>query len=133
MIVAKKGVFTNNMKKGFGNTNVGHLFSHFPYEGYPDDDPRAKDSNDKLLHKAKIPVPFKGGTHPSATFTDNYAVYNGSEPYQPKNEDEQFRGRDKSSGGNWKYNNPNKKGYNGTFTAFPQYIEEGEKRKSEKK
>lgn len=30
---------------------------------------------------------------------------------------------------NWKYNNPNKKGYNGTFTAFPPYIEEGEKEK----
>ena len=31
--------------------------------------------------------------------------------------------------GNWKYNNPNKKGFNGTFEKHPQYIEEGEKEK----
>jgi len=29
----------------------------------------------------------------------------------------------------WRVNNPNKKGYNGTFTEFPKYIEEGEKAK----
>jgi hypothetical protein len=42
-------------------------------------------------------------------------------------DDEIYRG--KPSGGNWKYNNPNKKGYNGTFESFPKYIDQGEKKK----
>ena len=28
------------MKKGYGNTTAGHLFSHYPYQGHPDDDKR---------------------------------------------------------------------------------------------
>ena len=30
-----KGLYTNNMKKGFGSAAVGHLFSSYPYQGYP--------------------------------------------------------------------------------------------------
>jgi hypothetical protein len=28
------------MKKGYGNTTAGHLFGHYPYQGYPEDDKR---------------------------------------------------------------------------------------------
>jgi len=73
------------MKKGFGNTTAGHLFSHYPYQGFPDDDPRKQQSNERLLHKAKIPTPFKGLSHPNPAFTPNYTLYNTCEPYQPKN------------------------------------------------
>jgi hypothetical protein len=131
VITNKRGIFTNGMKQGYGNTSVGHLFSQYPYGGYPDDAERDRVSNDRLLHKAKIPTPFKGGVHPSATFTENFALYNSAEPYKPKDEDNTFR--EKCAGGNWKYNNPGKKGYNGTFSKFPQYIEEGEKAKLLKK
>ena len=117
---------TNNMKKGYGSTNVGHLFSSYPYQGYPDEDARNKDLKDKLNHKAKIIAPFKGNLHPSSTFTDNYAVYESQEPFKQTKDDEVYRGK---SVGNWKYNNPNKKGQSGTFTPLPKYIEEGEKEK----
>jgi hypothetical protein len=29
----KKNFYTNGMKKGFGNTTVGHLFGSYKYEG----------------------------------------------------------------------------------------------------
>lgn len=32
-----KNITTNNMKKGFGNTAVGHLFSSYNYMGTPYD------------------------------------------------------------------------------------------------
>lgn len=100
------------MKKGYGNTTAGHLFSHYPYSGYPESDLKEINSNERLIHKAKIPAPFKGNLHPSATFTDDFAVYNTSEPYKVTKDDEVFRGK---SNNKWNYNNPNKKGYNGTF------------------
>lgn len=100
------------MKKGYGNTTAGHLFSHYPYNGYPESDKNEINSHERLVHKAKIPVPFKGNLHPSATFTDDFAVYKTSEPYKITKDDEVFRGK---SNNKWNYNNPNKKGYNGTF------------------
>lgn len=118
------------MKKGYGSTASDHLFSNYPYKGYPEDDARQMESNEKLVHKAKIPTPFRGSSHPSKTFTPNYAVFNNEEPFQQKKEDEQYRNKTTKV---WKANNPNKKGFNGTFTAFPQYIEEGEKVKAPKK
>ena len=66
------------MKKGYGNTTAGHLFSHYPYQGFPDDDPRNQQSNERLLHKAKIQTPFKGSSHPNPAFTPNYTVYNNT-------------------------------------------------------
>ena len=81
-----------------------------------------KDSNEKLIHKAKIIAPFKGSSHPSATFTPDYALLNKEEPFNQKKQDETYRNKSLNQ---WKYNNPNKKGYNGTFTAFPKYIDEG--------
>ena len=75
---------TNNMKKGFGNVAVGHLFGSYPYIGYPEDDQRAINSNERLVHKAKIPTGFRGSSHPSKTFTPDYAVYNSDEPYKQK-------------------------------------------------
>ena len=124
--VAPKTVTTNNMKKGFGNTTAGYLFSQYPYQGYPQEQGREKDKREKLEHKAKIPTSFKGGSHPTSTFTPGYAVYQSDEPYKQTKDDEMYRGK---SMGNWKYNNPNKKGFNGTFEKHPQYIEEGEKAK----
>ncbi len=77
-----------------------------------------------MNHKAKIPVPFKN-SHPTATFDPDYVIKEQKgEPFQQTKDDELYRGK---SAGNWRYNNPNKKGYNGTFTKFPQYIEQGEK------
>lgn len=32
-----KNITTNNMKKGFGNTNTGHLFAAYEYKGTPYD------------------------------------------------------------------------------------------------
>ena len=107
------------MKKGFGSTNVGHLFSSYPYQGHPDEDARNIDLKDKLNHKAKIKTAFKGNLHPSTTFTPNYAVYDTQEPYKVTKDDEIYRGK---SLGNWKYNNPNKKGDVGAFTSYPKYI-----------
>lgn len=84
-------MYTNNMKKGYGNTTSGHLFSNYPYQGYPEDDARAKDSNDKLIHKAKIPTPFRASSNPSKTFTPDYALYNKNQPYEPVDEDNLYR------------------------------------------
>lgn len=108
------------MKKGFGNTTAG-LFSSYPYQGYLDEEGKNKNSYEKMIHKAKIPVPFKGSSHPNKTFTPDYVDYNkDNEPYDPKKDDELYRGKSLQQ---WKYNNPNKKGYNGTFTAYPKYID----------
>lgn len=35
--VGHKNITTNNMRKGFGNTTVGHLFGSYKYEGSPFD------------------------------------------------------------------------------------------------
>ena len=63
------------MKKGFGNTTAG-LFSSYPYQGYLDEEGKNKNSYEKMIHKAKIPVPFKGSSHPNKTFTPDYVDYN---------------------------------------------------------
>lgn len=71
-----KKIYANNMKKGFGNAAVGHLFSSFPYLGYPEEEGRVRESNERLIHKAKIVAPFKGSSYPSSTFTPDYALLN---------------------------------------------------------
>ena len=74
-------------------------------------------------HKAKINKPFVGSSNPHATFTPHYQTYHlEGEAYQPKNDDEQYRNKTSQK---WTYNNPNKKGFYGTFTEFPKYIENG--------
>ena len=100
------------MKKGYGSTTANYLFSSYPYQGYPDEGARDKDRKERIDHKAKILVPFKGTSHPTPTFTPNYAIRNDNDPVKKDKDDEQYRGK---SLGNWKYNNPNKKGYNGAF------------------
>lgn len=87
------------------------------------------EGNERLIHKAKIPRPFNGLNHPNATFTPDYQAFKQvGEPYQAKNDDTQYRSKTTHK---WNYNNPNKKGLNGTFSEFPKYIEEGEKLRSE--
>lgn len=120
---APKGITTNNMKKGFGNTTSGHLFGSYEYKGSPYDNQKDLESHEKLVHKAKIAKPFNGLNHPQATFTPHYQTFQREgEPYQPKNDDTQYRSKTTQK---WNYNNPNKKGFYGTFTEFPKYIEEG--------
>lgn len=76
-----------------------------------------------MSHKAKIPNSFAGGSHPASTFTPHYQTfYRDSEPYKPINDDVQYRSKTSNK---WSYNNPNKKGFYGTFTEFPKHIEEG--------
>ena len=76
-----------------------------------------------MTHKAKILKPFHGSSHPTSTFTPNYQDYHlVGEHYQPKNDDIQYRSKTTNK---WTYNNPNKKGFYGTFTEFPKHIEEG--------
>lgn len=113
---------TGNMKKGYGNTTVGHLFGSYPYMGCEYDNIKNLQSKERMEHKAKIGQPFRGSSHPSKTFTPNYAAFQPGDAYQPS-VDQPYRGKDGPNA--WKYNNPNKKGFNGTFTEFPQYIEEG--------
>lgn len=43
VLTNKKNIYTNNMKKGFGSTNTGHLFGSYPYQGYPEEDPKKKE------------------------------------------------------------------------------------------
>ena len=43
-----------------------------------------------------------------------------------KNDDAQYRNKTTEK---WKFNNPNKKGFYGTFNDFPKYIENGEKQR----
>lgn len=119
--VAPKNVTTNNMKKGFGSTTTGHLFSSYKYQGSPYDQKREQELQEKMIHKAKIIGPFNGGAHPSSTFTPHYQTfYCAGEPYQRQNDETQYRNKTVQK---WTYNNPNKKGLNGTFTEFPKYIE----------
>lgn len=120
-----KNITTNNMKKGFGNTTHGHLFGAYQYKGSPYDNPRELQSNQKMVHKAKILAPFQNSVHPEATFVPHHQTFHQlGEPYQAKNDDTQYRSKTSKK---WTFNNPNKKGFNGTFTDFPKYIEEGEK------
>lgn len=78
-----------------------------------------------MVHKAKILKPFNGLNAPQATFTPHYQTfYHQPDPYLPKNDDTQYRSKTTQK---WNYNNPNKKGFYGTFTEFPKYIEQGEK------
>lgn len=120
VLTGPKAVLTNNMKRGLGSSTAGQLFGQYPYAGYPEDEQRRRSGEEQLLHKARIPEPFRGGSHPAATFTADHAVYQASEPYRPRNEDEQFRGKSTRS---WKYNDRQA----ATFSAFPQYIEQGER------
>jgi hypothetical protein len=77
-----------------------------------------------LNHKAKILKPFLGLNQPQAVFTPHHQTFqNVGEPYQPKNDDTQYRSKTTQK---WNYNNPNKKGFYGTFTEFPKHIEQGE-------
>lgn len=41
--VGSKNVTTNNMKKGFGSTTTGHLFSSYKYQGSPFDNQREQE------------------------------------------------------------------------------------------
>jgi len=50
----KKQVMTGNMKKGYGNTTAGHLFSAYPYMGAEYDDGKNLQSKERMEHKAKI-------------------------------------------------------------------------------
>ena len=119
----KKNVTTNNVKRGFGSTTVGHLFGSYKYEGAPYDNQHNMEKNEKINHKAKIIKPFVGSSNPHATFTPHYQTYHlEGEAYQPKNDDEQYRNKTSQK---WTSNNPNKKGFYGTFTEFPKYIENG--------
>lgn len=38
-----KTMMTNNMKRGYGSTTAGYLFSSYAYQGYPEEDLRDKD------------------------------------------------------------------------------------------
>lgn len=125
--VAAKNIKTNNMKKGFGNSTVGHLFSSYKYQGTPFDNQKDHEKNEKMTHKAKILTPFSG-SNPNTTFTPHYQTYqNLNDPYLAKPEDQY---RDKSNN-KWTYNNANKKGFYGTFSEFPKHVEEGEKEKQQ--
>jgi hypothetical protein len=64
--VAPKNVTTNNMKKGFGSTTTGHLFSSYKYQGSPYDQKREQELQEKMTHKAKIIGPFNGEPIPVA-------------------------------------------------------------------
>lgn len=65
--------------------------------------------------------PFSGASNPSATFTPHYQTYRvEGEPYQPQKDDTQYRSKTTNK---WTVNNPNKKGFYGTFTEFPKYVE----------
>ena len=81
----------------------------------------------KLEHKAKILKPFSGG-HPSATFTAPHETYHlEGEPYkQPKVDESGYRSKTSKKRAATK---TNKTGHYGTFTKFPNYVEEGEKPK----
>lgn len=79
-----------------------------------------------MIHKAQISQPFIGVSKPQPHFTPHYQTYYGEEPYKPKNDDEQYRSKTTQK---WNVNNPNKKGFYGTFSEFPKYIEQGEKLK----
>ena len=74
---------TGNMKKGYGNTTAGHLFSAYPYMGSEFDDGKNLQSKERMEHKAKIGQPFTGSSHPSKTFTPDYAAYLPGDPYKP--------------------------------------------------
>ena len=75
------------------------------------------------MHKAKIPHAFTGTTKPNATFTPDYVAYRQEgEPWQQQKDETQYRSRTTEK---WKYNNPNKKSFYGTFSEFPRHIEEG--------
>jgi hypothetical protein len=112
------------MKKGFGTTGNEHLFSNYEYKGSPYDNARDLEMQERLKHKAAIKQPFVPVSNPSPHFIPNYQTYHqGNEPYEPKDHDNQFRSKTVQK---WTTNNPNKKGFNGTFSNF-KYIEEGEK------
>jgi hypothetical protein len=74
-----------------------------------------------MTHKAKILKPFHGLNAPTSTFTPHHQTFhNQADPFQPKNDDAQYRSKTTQK---WNYNNPNKKSFYGTFTEFPKYIE----------
>jgi len=68
-------MYTNNMKKGFGNTTTGHLFGQYGYMGCPYDAEKDADNKNRLEHKAKIFQPFVGSKNPSKTFTPDYVSF----------------------------------------------------------
>jgi hypothetical protein len=66
------------------------------------------------MHKAKIHTPFVGGNKMGATFTANHQDFGGPrDKYKPTNEDDLFRSKTSQK---WNVNNPNKKGFYGTFS-----------------
>jgi len=63
------------MKRGFGSTTVGHLFSSYKYEGTPYDNQQNIEKKEKMAHKAKILKPFVGSSNPQATFTADHQAF----------------------------------------------------------
>jgi len=120
-----KNFMTAPMKKGYGATTYGHLFSHPAHAVDPFDNPAAMSSKERKDHWAKIHSGAFYTTYPKRDhFTPNYRVFknpNGMNGYRPQTSGDQGLRPFLRS-------NPPKKGYNCTINPFPDYAEEGEQR-----
>jgi len=119
-----KNFVTAPVKKGKGNTTVGHLFSSNSYEVDPYEFPNLMNSMERKDHAARIQsgaffTTFKKRDH----FTPNMHVYR--DPPNMKSPKQKFANTI-SGLRPFLSSNPAKKGYNCTINRFPEYAEEGD-------
>jgi len=121
---APKNFVTAPLKRGKGNTTVGHLFSSSVYETDPFDYPNQMNSLERKEHAGKIRdgaffTTFKKRDH----FTPNMHVYRNPSGMSLA---KQKLAMTTSGLRPFLSSNPAKKGYNCTINRFPEYTEEGE-------
>lgn len=121
---ALKNFVTAPVKRGKGNTTVGHLFSNTTYETDPYDFPGQLNSMERKEHAGKIRsgaffTTFKKRDH----FTPNMFVYR-----DPAGMTATKRKLAATTSGLRPFlnSNPPRTGYNCTINRFPDYAEEGE-------
>jgi hypothetical protein len=117
-----KNFVTSNLKKGYGNTTYGHLFSQHRYCTDPYDFPKEVDSKERANHANRIiSGPFQT-TYPKRDhFTSNIRVYRDPPGMSGR--------RPQTSNANrgmkpFLTSDLPRSGYNRTINRFPEYIEQ---------
>jgi hypothetical protein len=116
-----KNFVTTGLKKGYGNTTYGHLFSQNRYHVDPYDNPKELDSKERMEHAKKIRSgafynTFKKRDH----FTPNYRVYRDP----PGMSSRQIKTSHGTRVKPFLRSDLPRNGYNCTINRFPEYVEQ---------
>jgi len=117
-----KNFVTTGLKKGYGNTTYGHLFSQPRHETDPFDNPKALDSMERMEHANKIRSgPFFTTSSKRDHFTSNIRLYRdppGMSAGQSK------KAVSMTTLKPFLRTDLPRKGYDCTINKFPEYVEQ---------